>query len=686
MSEPFEPRNESSEHDRLAQVAAGFHDVSVVVGMAGAPRIEFVSDSVERLLGYTAAECYADPEIPTKLLHPDDQAAWEQATEAPEGQVQGLTLRWTARDGHRVWTDVRCASYERSDGSRAVYAVARDVTVRVATEQALRHQQERMRLMLENATDVVLDIDVDSTFRWVSPSMERVLGWKPADLVGTSTIPFVHPDDRPETGTARDRPVAGVSRVPRFRVRRADGGYKWMSGIARQMQGPDGHPLGWVAGLHDVDEQVHAEQALAAQEEHFRLLAELGSDLVFRATPDAVPVWVSQSVKDILGWDPEEIVGHDPREFIHPDDLRRMIEINDQINAGDRAEVEVRLRTAVGGYRWVAMVARPIRDDAGTVIARVGSARDIQREVDARRALARSEQRFRQAMESAPVGMAIIDLDRRFVQVNPALSRMLGRDEQWLLAHHMSDVLPGSFDREDVRTRERVLSGQATAMTHENCLQRADGSMVWVEHSVGLLMDEDGTPQSYVSQFFDITDAKRGREQLLYLADHDTLTRLLTRRALLEAVEQISHRQRRTGDKLGALFIDVDHFKRVNDTHGHAVGDQLLLHVAKRIAGSARSDDLVARLGGDEIVVALPALHDATDAELVAGKIHAALQAPIVVEGISIPTTVSIGVAVQVDGGDAERIIRQADKALYRAKRDGRNRTVTYDPVIDEAP
>lgn len=671
------------EPDRLAALAADFRDVSVVIRLGDQPAIEYVSDSVLSLLGHQPADFYGDPALAIHLLHRRDRDAWQQAIGGPPGEIKALTLRWTARAGHTVWADVRCATFARADGITAVYAVARDVTARVATEQALRHQQERMRLMLENATDVVLDIAPDSSFRWVSPSMERVLGWKPVELIGRSTIPFVHRDDRMATGSARDTPVAGVSRVPRFRIKTADGGYKWMSGIARQMIDPAGELLGWVAGLHDVDDQVRAELALTAQEEHFRLLAEHGSDLVFRASAQGVPEWVAPSVREILGWDPEDIVGHDPRDFIHPDDLARMVDLSNRINSGERGDAEVRLRTAAGGYRWVSLLARPIVDAGGQVVGRVGSARDIQREVDARRALARSEQRFRQAMESAPVGMAILDLDRRFLDVNPALCRMLDRDRGWLLMHRMSDVLPGSFDREDVRMRDRVLAGRAKSAAHEACLERPDGSILWVEHSIGLLMDDDGTPQSYVSQFFDITEAKRGREELHYLADHDALTRLLTRRALLESVARISTHPPRTGNRLGVLFVDLDDFKAVNDTHGHAVGDQLLRQVADRITGSARSDDLVARLGGDEIVVALPALHDADDAVLVASKIHAALSEPIVVEGVSVPTAVSIGVAIQQDGQSTDEIIRHADKALYRAKREGRDRTVCYDPAVD---
>jgi diguanylate cyclase (GGDEF)-like protein/PAS domain S-box-containing protein len=268
--------------------------------------------------------------------------------------------------------------------------------------------------------------------------------------------------------------------------------------------------------------------------------------------------------------------------------------------------------------------------------------------------------------------------------VNPALCRMLGRSPEWLLARRMSDVLASRFDEEDRRLRDDLLAGRTRTATTEVRIECPAGEEIWAEHSIGLLLDPDGTPQSYVSQFFDVTDAKRGREQLAYLADHDAVTRLLSRRALLAALERIDRHPPRSGTLTGALFIDIDRFKDVNDSYGHAVGDQVLAAVAGRISASARSDDLVARLGGDEIVVALPNLHGTADAEAVAAKIHTTLAEPVAAGDVTVPVTVSIGVAVRDPGEEVERVITKADRALYRAKRSGRNRTVRYDPRQDE--
>lgn len=682
MSETLKPRDAESVADRLAEIAGAFIDVSGVMQLEPELAFEELSPGIESLVGYSIDDLTQRPELVGQLINTDDLELWAKVCSAPLGQITSVTLRGRSKDGDPVWAEVRCARYQRSDGSIALYGVAQNVTAREAADHALRIQQERMRLMLENATDVVLDIDPDSRFRWASPSWRRVLGWDPAELVGQPTAQYIHPEDRAATGSARDSPRDGESRVPRFRVRTSDGGYRWMSGVARQVH-VDGRFVGWVAGLHDADAEVRAEEALKAQEEHFRLLAEYGSDVVFRASRRGTPQWVSPSVREILGWEPDELIGRDIRTLIHPDDLPRTVEVNDRINAGERGEVECRLRTARGTYRWVALVARPVADATGRIVGRVGSARDIQREVEARRALTRSEQRFRQAMECAPVGMAILDLNRHFVQVNPALCSILGRDERWLLDHSLADVLAPDYEREDRRQREALLSGAIRSVSHETCLMRADGSPVWVEHSLALLLDDDGTPQSFVSQYSDVTAARMGREQLAYLADHDALTRLLSRGALLRAVDRIAAHPPRTGDRLGALFIDVDRFKDVNDTFGHAIGDQLLTEVAQRIMASARTDDLVARLGGDEIVVALPGVHSTADAERVAAKIQARMAEPIRIDGVRIPTTVSIGVAVRTLEDDPETVIQLADKALYRAKRTGRDRTVVYDPAFD---
>jgi diguanylate cyclase (GGDEF)-like protein/PAS domain S-box-containing protein len=291
----------------------------------------------------------------------------------------------------------------------------------------------------------------------------------------------------------------------------------------------------------------------------------------------------------------------------------------------------------------------------------------------------RSESRFRLAMESAPTGMALMDLDRRFVEVNPALCRMLSYDAPHLIGRRMVDILNATDDEVDLRMRDELLSGSTNSATHEIRLIRTDGVVVWVQHAIGLLRDEDGVPQSYVSQFVNVTEAREAREALHFMATHDPLTQLLNRRELLARMSKVLAHAPRSGNRLAVLFADLDGLKTVNDSFGHAVGDEVITEVARRVASLVREDDLAARIGGDEFVIVLPAVSGEDGARAVARKLQEAICQPLLVEGYPVPVGVSIGIALAGTGEDPQSVIRNADSALYLAKQKGGNRIELFD-------
>jgi diguanylate cyclase (GGDEF)-like protein len=217
-------------------------------------------------------------------------------------------------------------------------------------------------------------------------------------------------------------------------------------------------------------------------------------------------------------------------------------------------------------------------------------------------------------------------------------------------------------------------------MTSDHEMIHADGHRVLVEHSIGLLRDSAGEPSGFVSQFADVTESRRARDKLRFLATHDSLTELLNRRELLVQVSGILGQKPRTGDQVGILFIDMDHLKSINDSYGHAAGDAVIVTVAQRIREQLRATDVVARFGGDEFVVVLPAVHTLSDVERLAGMLHDEVRKPVVVNGSRIKTSLSIGGVIVAPGSDPHVALRDADQALYRAKRDGRDRTVMVDP------
>ena len=304
--------------------------------------------------------------------------------------------------------------------------------------------------------------------------------------------------------------------------------------------------------------------------------------------------------------------------------------------------------------------------------------RDVDAQVLARQALARSERLFHLAMDGAPQGMAVVGRDLDFVQVNAALCSMLDRDQQWLLAHTIRDVIhPDDLD-EDLSARDALLNGDSGVRIRECRWLRSDGSAVWVEHSTGLLRDEQQLPLFYVSHVQDNTDSHRVKALLAHRANHDDLTGLINRGQLQERITDVLDLRSPSGGVPGLLFCDIDHFKDINDTYGHASGDDVLRIGAERMASAVRAGDIVARLGGDEFVVVLNDVRDLSAAVAVAQKIRDAVSEPMPIGQGPINITTSIGIALADCDIDAHRLLRNADAALYEAKHSGRNRIAAF--------
>ncbi len=453
-----------------------------------------------------------------------------------------------------------------------------------------------------------------------------------------------------------------------------------MSDVGRAIVGEDGTLLGGIDALRDVQVEHDAREALRLSEQHYRLLAENSSDIVFRGTADARIEWISPSVHEVLGWDPSALIGTLTLALVHLDD-RPLVQAALRTSGGPGVRsYEARFLTPDGGSRWMGVTVRPVYSSVGTPVAWVGSARDVQSEHETREQLRRSEERFRAAMDSAPSGMAVVGLDQRFLQVNSALCRLLLRSEEWLLDHRVKDVVDAADEAITRPIRSAVMSGAVRSGAVEHQMMRSDGSRIWVDQSIGLLRDEDGSPTAFVCQFNDVTEPRRARHQLQFLATHDVLTELVNRRELVSTVTTLLDNEPRTGRNVALLFIDLDGLKQINDTFGHAVGDDVIVGVARRIRDEVRESDTVARFGGDEFVVVLPRIHTVEDAERLAEKIQTAVAAPLMIDGVGVHVSLSIGIAVATPGEDADEALRRADAALYRAKRSGRART-----VVDEA-
>jgi diguanylate cyclase (GGDEF)-like protein/PAS domain S-box-containing protein len=282
----------------------------------------------------------------------------------------------------------------------------------------------------------------------------------------------------------------------------------------------------------------------------------------------------------------------------------------------------------------------------------------------------RSLDHFEQVFERAPIGTGLLDQDGRWMLVNRALSEITGYTVEELVGKRFEDIVHPEDMHSDTRQREELLAGEVPAYQIEKRYFDAAGEVMSAILSVSLVRDRDGAPLHYIAQLQDISERKRLEEHLRHLADHDPLTGLRNRRLFEHDLKLQVARSRRYEELAALMVIDLDDFKRVNDRHGHKVGDDTLQAVARALTRRLRESDLVARLGGDEFAVLLPHVDGKGAAIVAEGLTRVVLACGVEAgDGVLHPSA-SIGFAI-IDkrAESAEQVLVEADRAMYAAKR-----------------
>jgi diguanylate cyclase (GGDEF)-like protein/PAS domain S-box-containing protein len=414
----------------------------------------------------------------------------------------------------------------------------------------------------------------------------------------------------------------------------------------------------------------------------FAAILESSDDAIITKDLDARITNWNAGAERVYGYSRDEVIGRPVDILIPPEHDDEAREILRRVMTGERVDHHETTRlTKDGERRHVSLTVAAIRDAHGGVIAISSIARDITESTRAAQSLRAAEERFRVAFDEAPIGMALVGVDHRFIRVNAALTAITGYGAAELEGRDIRTIQHPDDPGVERAAFDALVSGDVPQIVGDRRFVHAAGHPIWVSVSLTCVRDGDGRPQHFLAQAQDITDRRRYEAQLQHMADHDPLTGLLNRRAFERELADHVARTARYGDAGAALMIDLDHFKYYNDTLGHQAGDDLIARVAAVLAQRLRESDVLARLGGDEFAVILPRVDEEGARRVVAGLLECVRgEGPIGGDGSRRGLTASIGVAFFDDGGELEPedVMVNADLAMYDAKEAGRDRACFY--------
>jgi diguanylate cyclase (GGDEF)-like protein/PAS domain S-box-containing protein len=666
--------------ERFRAVIQNSRDLTGLLDTHG--NVVWASPNVSDMLGYAPDQLAGRSGF--DLVHPDDlPAAVATMTEviATIEPVDPVFLRLAHAEG--IWVPVEVAGSALRTGESAAEGVivnVRDVAWRMEAEHALRESEERFRAMVQHSSDVVIVARPDGRVTYVSPSVERVFGRKPEEILGDIAYPLAHPDDlkriRDEIG--RISSVPGSSAVLEYRVHDAHDQVRWVETTVTNLI-EEQSIEGLVFNVRDVSDRVIAERALRDSEAMFRSVADSSPLGLYTADSDGQCIYVNERWQQITGLSAEEAAGHGWVKMVHPDDLDWLLADVGSSAFSEKFDLTYRIIRPDGETRWLTVHTSPVHASRDDRVATVGLIEDITDRVEAER----DTQRLTDIFEATQDLIGISDSDGRVMYFNRAARRFFDLALVGPLDHiNLADLFaPWSVDQlssevEPRLRREGIWSG-------ELALLKPDGREVPVSVQFLVHYDADGELEFFSGVMRDISERKAFEYQLAHQATHDPLTGLPNRVLLLDKLSASLDRCRRHQKAMAVLFLDLDHFKVVNDSLGHGLGDRLLVAIAERLKVALRPGDTIARFGGDEFVLLCEELDGAPDASAIARRVDQALSTPFEIDDAEIYVGVSVGIAFSDrDSTDPETLIRDADAAMYRAKEKGRARYEIFDSAM----
>lgn len=613
----------------------------------------------------------------------------QQAPLSREPVIQEVQLRTRGGD---ILDGVLSSQYIELQGERLVLCTFLDTSERKRAENALRASEEKFAKAFMHTPDAVAITDrATGRFIEVNPSFEQQFGWSSAEAVGRTSLElgiWADPSDRQrmldaaQTGRLNNLEVRLFSRDGSVTSNLLFGGEIELNGTTCL-----------VLTVRNITEQRAQEQALNESRQRLRLALESADLGTWDWHIPSSRLFASARASQLHGLEslPFEGAFLDFFRQVPMEDRHSLRQSYQSLVAEHRSHYQVTYRVQLenGGLRFLESTAKLQLDDTGQPQRMVGTLVDISERLLREQRLQASEEKFAKAFHSSPDAITITERDSgRYIEVNEGFTRITGYLPDEVVGRTAFELDIWAYPEERVRMIEH-LTQQGQVLHMEMHGRHRDGEVRLVDVSVQPI-ELNGVPCLLLTAR-DISELKQAQAQVQHLAYHDALTNLPNRALLMDRLTQQIALLKRHDLRGALLFLDLDHFKHINDSLGHPVGDSVLRLVTARLEASVRLEDTVARLGGDEFVVLLSGLEGKRSevtrhVRQVADKLRQLLAEPMLLDGHRLQVTPSIGVALIPDHGNTPAdLLKRADIALYRAKDSGRNAIQLFRTTMQDA-
>lgn len=574
----------------------------------------------------------------------------------------------------RVYQSQYSPQFNEQGQVTRLIGVSVDVTESRHAGKALQEYKDRYRELVDEAASIILRWKTDGSVTFFNEFAQQFFGYREDEILGRNVVGTIVPE-KEMTGRDLALLMQEIQRDPgKFEYNeneniKRNGERVWIAWKNKPVFDEQGNLVEVLSVGIDITQRHQAEQQLRRSEQELSTILDSLQDTFYRTDVEGHVIMASRSVSDLLGYTPGEILGTKLASlYVDPQGRDEFVAAL-QANGGAVKSYEAALRHRNGSVVWVSTSAHYYLDSSEKIAGVEGVVRDITEQRNA----AEHMRQLSSALEQAADSVVITDRDGIISYVNPAFETTTGYSRDEAIGRKSSLT---RSDRHDTSFYDLLWSTILAGKVFSDVLinKKKNGDLYYEQKTITPLKNAHGDITHFISTGKDISESMQTQERLKYLAHHDVLTGLPNRTLFMDRLGHALARTRDAHAVVAVLFLDLDHFKIINDTMGHAAGDHTLKVVSERLQASVREGDTVARLGGDEFAIILEDIETEDNIAPIAIKVLEALSRKYELQSQEFYMTGSIGISLfPTDGKDADTLLKHADIAMYRAKDQGRN-------------